>query len=309
MKPLNVFPTLFFAFTLFHMSGPQVAGAGENFSEISVKETRLTSSLYMLEGAGGNITASIGTDGVLLVDDDFAPMADKLVSKLNELGGGYPRFIVNTHFHYDHTGGNEVFGSKAVIVSATAVRNRLMTEQLLWKAHHPAVPAKALPTVTFENSMTLHLNDDDVRLVHYHHGHTDGDTVVFFENGKVVSMGDLYFSGMYPIFHPEHAGSLDGYVRNIEKILKEIPADAKVVPGHGPISTKQELQRYHRMIVASIATVRNEMRAGRTLEQIQKAGLAPEWASFGRGYLSTDKWLASIYKSLSSDHAQSPRRK
>ena len=156
------------------------------------------------------MTALIGGGGVFLVDvDDFAPMADKLLAKLKELKGSSPRYIVNTHFHYDHTGGNEVFGPTATIIAATNVRDRLMHEQTLWKKQHPPVPPQALPTITFDRSLTIHFDDKEIRVVHYPHAHTDGDTVVFFDGGKIVSMGDLYFSGMYPrFFHPEHDGSL-----------------------------------------------------------------------------------------------------
>lgn len=277
-----------------------VAFAQDDFSQEVVKATPLTSTLYMLEGAGGNITASIGSDGVLLVDDDFAPMAEKLVAKLKELKGSSPRFIINTHFHYDHTGGNEVFGSTATIIAATAARERLMTEQTLWKKQHPPEPAQAWPVLTFENSITLHVNGDEVRSIHLPSGHTDGDTVVFFKRNKVVSMGDLYFSGMFPIFHPEHSGSLDGYVKNIGNVLERIPDDAKIVPGHGPLSNKTELKKYRRMILASIATVRKGLRKGLSLEEIQKKGLDPEWEPFSRGYLTTDRWLSLVYSSLKS---------
>ncbi len=254
-----------------------LAVADDDFSKEVVKSTSLTPSLYMLEGAGGNITALIGPDGVLLVDDDFAQMADKLVAKLKELKGGPPRYIVNTHFHYDHTGGNEVFGPTATIIAATAVRERLMTEQTLWKKQHPPLPKQAWPTLTFDQSLFLHLNGEEVRIVHLTHGHTDGDTVVFFPQGKVVSMGDLYFSGMYPIFHPEHKGGLQGYANNVKKVLDQISDDYKIVSGHGPLSGKADLEKYHRMILASIETVRKGIKAGRTLDQIKKVGLA--WIS------------------------------
>lgn len=276
----------------------QIGIADDDFSKEVVKATPLTSSLYMLEGAGGNITASIGSDGVFLVDDDFAQMADKLLAKLKELKGSSPRFIVNTHFHYDHTGGNEIFGSTATIIAATAVRDRLMKEQTLWKKQHPPVPLQALPTLTFDRTLTVHMNSEEIRILHLPHGHTDGDTVVFFTQGKVASLGDLYFSGMYPIFHLEHDGSLDGYIKNIESVLKQLPEDCKIVPGHGPLSTKAELAKYHQMIISSVATVRKGIKAGRTLEQIQKAGLNPEWEPFSHGYVATDRWIAMIYAAV-----------
>jgi cyclase len=287
-----------FILTLAALHSPKPARASEDFSKETVKATQLTDSLYMLEGAGGNITASIGSDGVFLVDDDFAEMAPKLLGKLKELHGDSPKYIVNTHFHYDHTGGNEVFGSTATIIAATAVRDRLMAEQLLWKEKHPALPKHAWPVLTFERSLGLHFNGENIRIVHFPSGHTDGDTVVFFPTQKVVSMGDLYFSGMYPIFHLEHAGSLEGFVTDVERVWEQIPPDAKIVAGHGPLSTRAELRRYIDMIRASIAVVRKGMKSGLSLEAIQKAGLPAEWEPFSHGYLNTDRWIALVHKGL-----------
>ena len=274
------------------------AWSDDDFSKEVVKVTPLTSTLYMLEGAGGNVTASIGPDGVLLVDCDFAEMSDKLIAKLKELKGGSPRFIINTHFHYDHTGGNQVFGSTATVISATQVRTRLTSEQVLWKKTHPAFPANALPILTFDDSLVLHVNGDDAKAIHLPNGHKDGDTVVFFEKENVASLGDLYFSGMYPIFHPEHQGSLEGCQRNIEWILKNLPDGAKIVPGHGPLSNKHELEQYGQMIAASIAVVKNGIKKGLRLEQIQKQGLPKKWEAFTHGYRTTDQWIQSIYQSL-----------
>ena len=295
MKTIGLFLILIALFDF------RLAMADDDFSKEVIKSTQLTSSMYMLEGAGGNITALIGPDGVLLVDDDFAQMADKLVAKLKELKGSSPRYIINTHFHYDHTGGNEVFGSTATIIAATEARERLMSEQTLWKKQHPSVPSQAWPTLTFDQSLKLHFDNEEIKITHLPKGHTDGDSVVFFIQQKVVSLGDLYFAGMYPIFHPEHNGSLNGYVKNIEKILREIPDDCKVVPGHGPLSNKAELTKYYQMIIASITTVRKGIRAGHTLEQIQKIGLPPQWESFGHGYSTTDRWIELLYKNLKNN--------
>ena len=161
----------------------------DDFSKEVVRATPISSSLFFLEGAGGNMTALIGPGGTFLVDDDFEPMADKILSKLRELGGGAPRFIVNTHFHYDHTGGNLVFGSTATIIAASAVRERLMTEQTLWKKQHPAMPLRAWSSLTFDHALSLHFNGEDPEIVHFPSAHTDGDTVVFFPHNRAVSMG------------------------------------------------------------------------------------------------------------------------
>ncbi len=272
--------------------------ADEDFSKQVFKSTKLTPSIYMLEGAGGNITASLGADGVFLVDDDFAEMSEKLVLKLKDLGGGNPRFIVNTHFHYDHTGGNEKFGKTAIIIAATAVRNRLMTEQKLWGKQHPAASSEAWPLLTFDESFTLHLNNEDIRILHLPHGHTDGDSIVFFDKNKVISMGDLYFSGMYPIFHVEHDGSLDGFVEDIKLVLRQIPEDSKIVPGHGPLSTKAELQDYCDMIETSVKFMKRELKKEHSLEQIQKMEVPSKLQPFSHGYINTNQWLALVYKGI-----------
>ncbi len=275
-----------------------ILAADDDFSKETFKATTITSSIYMLEGAGGNITALIGPDGTLLVDDDFAQMADKLVAKLKELKGSSPKYIVNTHFHYDHTGGNEVFGPSATIIAASEVRNRLMSEQTLWNKRHPPEPSQAWPTITFDQSLTLYFGGEEVRIVHFPRGHTDGDSVVFFPHQKVVSMGDLYFSGMYPIFHPEHNGSLQGYIQNIEAVLRQISDDYKIVPGHGPLTGKVELEKHYRMILTSVETVKRKIKAGKTLEQIKKMGLPAELEPFSHGYSTTDRWIELIYRSL-----------
>lgn len=276
-----------------------LAVADDDFSKEVVKATTLTTNLYMLEGAGGNMTALLSSEGTLLVNDDFAPMAGKIVAKLKELGGDSPRYIVNTHFHYDHTGGNEVFGNTATIIAAPALRTRLRTRQTLWKKQFPPQPPQSWPRFTYKKSLTLHLGGESVRLLHFENAHTDGDTVVFFQNAKVVSMGDLYFSGMYPIFHPEHDGGLTGYIRAIEQVLHLISEDTKIVAGHGPLSGRKDLVLYHKMLLASVATVKSAIGKGHSLEQIQKAGLAKEWEIFGHGYLSTERWLALVYQDLS----------
>ena len=274
------------------------AYADDDFSKEIVKSTPLIENVYMLEGAGGNITALMGPDGVFLVDDDFAEMAPKLLAKLTELKGSTPRYIVNTHFHYDHTGGNEVFGPSATIIAASAVRDRLMKEQMLWKKKHPAMPAQAIPSLVFEKSISLYRNGEEINIVHYEHGHTDGDTVVSFKKANVISMGDLYFAGMYPIFHPEHEGSLRGFVKTLEEILGLIPEGAKIVPGHGPLSTKAEMADYLAMIKASIVSIKNGISEGKSLEQIQKNGLDKKWESFSHGYISTDRWIALLYDNI-----------
>jgi cyclase len=269
------------------------ANADDDYSKEVVKPTPLGHQLTMLEGAGGNMTALVGTEGTLLVDDDFAPMADKIIAQLKALGGSSPRFIVNTHFHYDHTGGNEIFGKTATIIAADEVRQRLSTEQILWKKQHPAEPAQALPTLTYHNELTLHLDGQEAHIVHLPNGHTDGDSVVFFDG--VASLGDLYFAGMFPIFHSEHNGSLGGYIKNLNTVIARLKDSDKIVPGHGPLSSKTDLVKYRDMIVASRDLVKRAIRTHKTLADVQRTGLDKKWDEFSHGYLTTDKWLALVY--------------
>ena len=237
-------------FTFLLLLSSPAAMAEPLSAEDKVEATPLAPGLYLLEGGGGNVTASIGADGVLLIDDDMANMSDKLLSKLKELGGEAPRLIVNTHFHYDHSGGNAAFGPRATIIAASAVRDRLMTEQTLWRQKHPPVPRPGWPLLTFDRELQLHVNGHSVRVIHLPHAHTDGDTVVSFDDGKFVIAGDLYFAGMFPIFHREHDGSLQGLLQATEFLLKVTKPDGKVVPGHGPVTGRAELQAYAAMLRA-----------------------------------------------------------
>lgn len=271
--------------------------------------TPLTSQVHLIELGGGNITALVTQEGTLLVDDDFAESAAQLVEELKRLGGDRPRFIINTHFHYDHTGGNEVFGTTATIIAAKSTRERLMREQVLWKERHPAAPPLAWPTLTFEDSLQVHLGGEEVKVLHLEKGHTDGDSIVFFKNAKVVSLGDLYFAGMYPIFHPEHGGSLDKYINNIEKIITQIPDDAKIVPGHGPLSNKTELIQYHAMIVDTAETVKKAVREGLSLAQIQQKGLNPKWEPFSHGYVKTERWIEVLYQHFYEEYWKQKMRR
>lgn len=292
------------AATLLASAALAASAADDETAQTDIRATQLRPGLWMLQGEGGNVTASIGDDGVLLVDDELAPMAPKLLAVLRELGGAAPRFVVNTHFHYDHTGGNAVFGRQATIIAATAVRQRLMSPQQLWGRQHDAQPREAWPTLTFDDVVSLHVNGDDVTVKHLAQGHTDGDAVVLFQRGRLASLGDLYFAGMYPIFHPEHGGSLKHLVEHLDWVLKQLPDDALIVPGHGPLATKADLARYHRMIVASIEIVRAGIAAGKPLAQLQADGLPAEWESFSHGYRTTAQWIAAIHQQLSAEKSR-----
>jgi glyoxylase-like metal-dependent hydrolase (beta-lactamase superfamily II) len=256
----------------------------------------------MLEGAGGNIGVSVGDDGILIVDDQFAPLADKIRAALKGIADKKLRFILNTHWHGDHTGGNVVFGPEATIIAHDNVRKRLSTEQksTVFNNTTPPSPKEALPVITFNDSLSVHFNGEDIRVIHFPHGHTDGDSVIFFSSSNVVHLGDDFFAGRFPFVDLESGGSVEGLVKNIGELVAKIPPGAKLIPGHGPLSTLDDLKSYHRMLEQTTEIVRQKIAAGKTLDQIKTEGLPAEWAPWGTGFIKTDRWLQTIYTSLTA---------
>ena len=295
------------------------AGAGDqraavaqqrDFSKVEIKVTPVAGRVYMLEGAGGNIGASVGEDGILLVDDQFEPLAPKIRAAVQGIasggggsGGGKIKFVINTHWHGDHTGGNSVFGLEAPIIAQTNVRRRLSTEQSVRGEKVPPSPKQALPVITFDQAVSVHWNGEEIKVIHFPHGHTDGDSVVFFTGSKVVHMGDDFFAGQFPFVDLGTGGSVQGLIDDVAKALTLVPADAKVIPGHGPLSTRADLERFHAMLVASTDVVRRRMKAGESLEKIQAEGLPAELAPWGKGFVDTKTWILTIHDSLARDAA------
>jgi len=282
-----------------------------DFSKVEIKVTPVAGKVYMLEGAGGNIGVSAGEDGILLVDDQFEPLAPRIRAAVQGVAGGSAsggaggkiKFVINTHWHGDHTGGNKIFGLEAPIIAQTNVRLRLSTEQSVRGEKIPPSPKQALPVVTFDQAVSVHWNGEEIKVVHFPHGHTDGDSVVFFTGSHVVHMGDDFFAGMFPFVDLGSGGSVQGLIANVAKALTLVPADAKVIPGHGPLSTRADLERFHAMLVASTDVVRRRMQAGESLEKIQAEGLPAELAPWGKGFIDTKTWILTIHDSLAKDAA------
>jgi glyoxylase-like metal-dependent hydrolase (beta-lactamase superfamily II) len=276
------------------------ASAQTDFSKVEIKVTKVAGNVYMLEGSGGNIGVSVGTDGILIVDDQFAPLADKIRAALKGLDQGKLRFILNTHWHGDHTGANAQFGPEATIIAHDNVRKRLSSEQKIpfFKSTVPASPKEALPVITFDGSLSVHFNGEDVRAIHYPHGHTDGDSVIFFTTSNVVHLGDDFFAGRFPFVDVDNGGNVVGLTKNVGEIITKIPAGAKLIPGHGPLSTIDDLKLYHRMLLETTDVVRKKVAAGKTLDQIKSEGLPDEWKSWGTGFIKTDQWIELIHISL-----------
>ena len=274
--------------------------AQDDFSKVQIKSTKVSGNIYMLEGAGGNIGVSAGEDGILIVDDQFAPLAERIRAALHSLNPGKLKFVLNTHYHGDHTGGNSTFGPEAPIIAQTNVRKRLETEQKVMGQTVKASPKEALPVITFDQSVSIHFNGEEIRVIHFPHGHTDGDSVIFFTKSNVVHMGDDFFAGRYPFVDLDAGGDVLSLTKNVEEIIAKLPADVKLIPGHGPISSLDDLKLYHRMLVETTDIIRKRMAAGEKLDAIKSEGLPPEWTSFGSGFIKTDRWIEQVYKSLSA---------
>src|SRR5690349_9218537 len=254
----------------------------------------------MLEGAGGNIGVSVGDDGLLIVDDQFAPLADKIRAALKGIADKKLHFILNTHWHGDHTGANAAFGPEATIIAHDNVRKRLSTEQksIVFNRTTPPSPKEALPVITFDKTLTVHFNGEEIRAIHFPQGHTDGDSVIFFTSSNVVHLGDDFFAGRFPFVDVDNGGSVVGLAKNIGEIIPKIPAGAKLIPGHGALSTIDDLKAYHRMLLETTDIVRKKVAAGKTLDQIKAEGLPDEWKSWGTGFIKTDQWIELIHISL-----------
>jgi glyoxylase-like metal-dependent hydrolase (beta-lactamase superfamily II) len=265
--------------------------------EVTIKTTKVNGNVYMLEGQGGNIGVSAGEDGVVMIDTQFAPLAPKIKAALKALGSEKPKFVLNTHWHPDHTGGNAEFGMDSLIVAHINVRKRMIEGSNITGRIVPPAPRVALPLLTFEQSVTLHINGEDVRLVHYPQGHTDGDTFVFFTKSNAVHLGDQFFAGRFPFVDLSSGGTVQGLTKNIGDIIAKVPPDVKIIPGHGQISTLDDLKNYRQTIVETSDIVRKGITGGKTLEQLKKEGLPAKYESWGTGFIKTDRWFETIYNS------------
>lgn len=269
----------------------------QDFSKVEIKVVPASGSIYMLQGTGGNIGVSAGPDGILIVDDQYAPLADKIRAALKGINPGKLKFVLNTHYHGDHTGGNPNFGPEASIIAQENVRKRLESGTTIRGEKVEPMTAAGLPVITFEDKVSVHFNGEEIKAIHYPHGHTDGDSVIFFTKSNVVHMGDDFFLGRFPFVDLENGGSVQGLIDNVGKVLAEIPANAKVIPGHGNLATVEDLKTYHGMLTATTEIVRKGMAEGKTLEQLQAAGLPDQWKDWGSGFIKTDIWIATIYGS------------
>jgi len=272
----------------------------QDFSKIEITTTKLTDSVYMLTGAGGNLGVSVGEDSVFIIDDQYAPMTDKISAALAKITPKPVRFVLNTHWHGGHTGGNENFGKTgSLIVAHENVRKRMSVEQFIeaFNMRTNASPPVALPVVTFAQSVSFHLNGDEIRAIHMPNAHTDGDAVVHFLRNDVMHMGDIYFNGMYPFIDDATGGSVEGVIAACDKVDAIVNDKTKVIPGHGALSNKAELKAYRDMLATVSGRVKDLIRQGKKLEEITASGITKDLdEKWGKGFIKGPKFVEMLAK-------------
>ena len=269
----------------------------------SFKLTPLTEQVFLLKGKGGNIALMTGEQGLVLIDADYAEMSAALADELAKHGGiEQVTYLINTHWHADHTQGNALIGHHAPIVAHDNVRRRLLTRQEVKQFNIVTEPyaTHALPSITYDKTLTLSINGETVEIVHFANGHTDSDSIVFLKQANIVHMGDHFFSGFYPFVDVGTGGDVHKMASNVEIVLGQIDDDTIVIPGHGPLSSKADLEDFHEMLVGTTAEVKAMLAKGLTVEQMQAEGLSLEWEEWSVGFLSTDVWIGIIASSLNN---------
>ena len=276
--------------------------AQQNFDTVQVRTERVADGLYLLQARGGNIGLSVGADGAFLVDDQYAPLTPKLLAAIRAITDKPVRFVLNTHWHGDHTGGNENLGrTGTVIVAHDNVRRRMSATHVneFFKSETPAAPVGALPVVTFNDSVTFHLNGDEIRAHHVLAAHTDGDAIVRFTRLNVIHMGDVYFATGYPFVDFTSGGSIDGTIAAVVSVLARIDDHTRVIPGHGPLSDRAGLRRYHEMLVTVRDRIGGRKRAGASLGDVIAAKPTAEFdAVWGQAFIKPDQFVELVYRTV-----------
>src|SRR5947207_114491 len=283
-----------------------------DFSKVQIKATKVSGNIYMLEGQGGNIAASVGEDGIVIVDDQFAPLADKIQAALRELKitDKPVRFVINTHYHGDHTGGNVPFNNAgSTLIAQDNVRKRLESGGTAGNGGSIKMEVKpaekaALPIITFEHDVTVHLNGEDIRALHFPSGHTDGDSIIFFPKNNVVHMGDDFVRYGFPFIDVASGGSVQGMIAAMVKAITMLPPDVKVIPGHGALSNLDDVRAFVKMLKETSAVVQKAIDRHQTVEQMKQAKILAPWQKFSGSFINADAFIETLYNSLTGQRGK-----
>jgi len=284
------------------LAAPAAAQQQPDWAAVEVKAEKVKDGVYMLTGRGGNVGLSVGKDGAFLIDDQYAPLSDKILAAVKTVTADPVRFVVNTHWHGDHTGGNENMGKAgALLVAHENVRKRMSTEQFsaIWQRTTPPSPAGALPVVTFAEGVSFHWNGEEIRVYHVPPAHTDGDAIVQFVKADVVHMGDCFFNGGYPFIDTSSGGRVDGVIAAADRVLAGTSAATRIIPGHGPVATKAELQAYRDVVKAIRDRIAKLKAEGKSVDDVLAAKPTAEYdAKWGSGFINAERMTRLVYESL-----------
>jgi glyoxylase-like metal-dependent hydrolase (beta-lactamase superfamily II) len=271
---------------------------------------QLSDTVYMLKGRGGNVGISTGRDGLYIIDDQVRPITSQLLQAIRKVSNKPVRFVINTHYHADHTGGNETIGGAgAVIIAHDNIRKRMTTEQvsIFMKNTTPPYAKAALPVVTFNDRMSLHLNGETATAYYVANGHTDGDSIIHFPASNVIHMGDMFFNGLYPYVDLDAGGSVEGMVAAADLALSMANESTRIIPGHGPLAMTEDLKTYRDFLIEASANIQALIDQDMKLEQIIAAKPTQEWdEALGKTWITPPQFVTFIYNSLEGIHHYTP---
>jgi glyoxylase-like metal-dependent hydrolase (beta-lactamase superfamily II) len=266
------------------------------YADVKIKVIPASDNVYMLKGAGGNIAVLATSEGLLLVDDQFAPLAERIEKAMKSVVDKPLKYIVNTHYHGDHTGSNSYFSHQAPIFAHENVRERLKNKN----KDKADAEKQALPVVTYKDGINIFLDNETIQLTHLENGHTDGDTIVYFNKANVLHTGDLFFAGAFPYIDLKSGGSVKGYLAAVTYMLEHTPDDVVIIPGHGKLTNKSSLKAFAQMIEFSMKLVNVSIEAGMSEAKLIEKGLPEKYQTFGSGFINEEHWLKTLYSDLSA---------